>query len=200
MSEAAGRGLRILAADEDSRALEELSRMLEGMGHEVTAHAVDVERAADLIATEEPDLAMVVLHRDDEHALALIGEIVTYAAGPVVALLERQDSDFIARAADLGIDAYAQPVEPESVQGAIEVAVRRHAELGRLAEKVDQLQTALDRRAIIERAKGILMERHGIGERAAFELLRDHARRQSRAVVDVAGAVADGHTLLPRRP
>ena len=52
---------------------------------------------------------------------------------------------------------------------------------------------------MIERAKGILMERHGLDERAAFELLRDHARSQSRRVVDVAVAVADGHALLPPR-
>ena len=52
---------------------------------------------------------------------------------------------------------------------------------------------------MIERAKGILMERHEIDERAAFELLRDHARAQSRRVVDVAVAVAEGHALLPKR-
>ena len=51
---------------------------------------------------------------------------------------------------------------------------------------------------MIERAKGILMERHGIDERAAFELLREHARSHSRTVVAVAQSVADGHALLPK--
>ena len=46
---------------------------------------------------------------------------------------------------------------------------------------------------------GILMERHGLDERAAFEQMRDHARGQSRRVVDVAVAVAEGHALLPKR-
>ena len=67
-----------------------------------------------------------------------------------------------------------------------------------LVERVDQLQTALERRTVIERAKGILMERNGIDERAAFELLRGHARDSSRRVVDVADAVSEGHALLPR--
>ena len=53
---------------------------------------------------------------------------------------------------------------------------------------------------MIERAKGILMERHAIDEREAFELLRDHARAQSRRVVDVALTVNEGHALLPKRP
>jgi AmiR/NasT family two-component response regulator len=52
---------------------------------------------------------------------------------------------------------------------------------------------------VIERAKGIVMERHGLDERAAFELMRDHARAQSRRVVDMAVAVSDGHALLPKR-
>jgi response regulator NasT len=42
------------------------------------------------------------------------------------------------------------------------------------------------------------MERHGVGEREAFELLREHARSGSRRVVDVANSVSDGHALLPR--
>jgi response regulator NasT len=51
---------------------------------------------------------------------------------------------------------------------------------------------------VIERAKGILMERHGVGDREAFELLRENARSASRRVVDVAQTVVDGHALLPR--
>jgi response regulator NasT len=52
---------------------------------------------------------------------------------------------------------------------------------------------------VIERAKGILMERHGVDERQAFELLRQQARRSNRRVIDLALAVADGHALLPGR-
>ena len=67
--------------------------------------------------------------------------------------------------------------------------MRRHREEQRLHEKVAQLESALDRRALIERAKGILMERHGLDDRAAFELLREHARSSSRTVLDIAQAV-----------
>ncbi len=42
------------------------------------------------------------------------------------------------------------------------------------------------------------MERHGVDERAAFELLRTHARANNRKLVEVAGAVSEGHLLLPR--
>jgi AmiR/NasT family two-component response regulator len=68
-----------------------------------------------------------------------------------------------------------------------------------LTEKVEQLETALERRAVIERAKGILMERHAIDDKAAFQRMRDHARSGNRRVVDVASAVVEGHALLPGR-
>ena len=70
----------------------------------------------------------------------------------------------------------------------------------RLTEKVDQLESALERRAVIERAKGILMERHAVDERDAFELLRDHARAHSARVVDVAHAVPTATRCCPAAP
>jgi len=194
-----GRHLRVLIADEDKEALHQLASVLEGLGHEVTPYVVSVAEAIELIGTEDPDLAIVVVHRDDEHALALIEETVEYAAGPVIAQTRNGDVEFVARAADHGIAAWIESTSPEVVQGAIEVAMRRYEETDRLQVKVDQLESALDRRAVIERAKGILMERHGLDERAAFELIRDHARGQSRRVVDVALAVTEGHALLPKR-
>ena len=194
-----GRHLRVLIADEDRDALRHLGSVLESLGHEVTPYVVSVAEAIELISTEDPDLAIVVVHKDDEHALALIQETVEYASGPVIAQTRDGDVDFVARAAERGISAWIESATPEVVQGAIEVALRRYEEASRLETKVEQLESALERRAMIERAKGILMERHAVDERAAFELLRDHARAQSRRVVDVAVTVADGHALLPKR-
>jgi response regulator NasT len=198
--------LTVLLADEDERALRALGEVLTGLGHEVTPFAVSVQEAAELIVREDPDVAIVVVHHNDEHALALIGEAVESASGPVIAQLrvtgeghEDDAIDFVSRAAERGISAYVQTSDAEHVQGAIEVAVRRYREAERLNEKVGQLESALERRGVIERAKGILMERHQVPEREAFELLRDHARTGNRRVVDVAGAVVEGHALLPGR-
>ena len=62
------------------------------------------------------------------------------------------------------------------------------------ARRSTSSRRALERRAVIERAKGILMERHGVDEREAFELLRDHARSSNRRVVDVAQSRASTAT------
>jgi AmiR/NasT family two-component response regulator len=191
--------LRVLIADENVDALRNLHQVLTGLGHEVAPYAVSVSEAVELIATEEPEVAIVVVHNDDEHALALISEAVEFASGPVIAQLPDADVTFLARAAEAGISAYAESMDPESVQGAIEVAVRRYRDAERLTEKVEQLESALARRGTIERAKGILMERHSINDRDAFEMLRDHARSSGHRVVEVAQSVLDGHALLPRR-
>ena len=76
--------------------------------------------------------------------------------------------------------------------------MRRWREHHELEAQVERLENALERRALIERAKGILMERHSLDDRAAFQRVREHARSTNRTVVDVAAAVAEGHALLPK--
>ncbi len=193
-----GRGLKVLLADEDENALQATDAVLRDLGHQVSAYAISVGEAAERIANEDPDLAVVVVHDDDDHALDLIDEIGEYARGPVVALGGGDDADFVRRAAERGVYAFARGGSPEEVQGAIDIATRRHDEVARLSDQVDQLEGALERRGFIERAKGILMERHGIDERRAFAMLREHARARNRKLVDVARAVTEGHGLLPK--
>lgn len=191
------KSLRILAADEDESTLRATDELLAGLGHAVTAHAVTPTQASELIARDDPDLSVVVVHDDDDHALDLIEEINAYARGPLIVLLASHESHFVSNAADRGIDAFARPEFDDDVQGAIELVMKRHAEKAQLMEQVQQLESALQRRGAIERAKGILMERHNVDERQAFELMRQQARRSNRRVVELAHAVADGHPLLP---
>lgn len=193
------KSLRILAADENEETLKSVDALLSDLGHTVVAHAVKVSQAGDLIASEDPDMSVVAVHDDDEHALDLIEEICEYARGPLIVLLGTHDGSFVRSAAERGIDAFARPQFEEEVQGAIELAIKRHGEKLRLTEQVEQLESALERRGTIERAKGILMERHGVGEREAFELLRQQARSSNRRVLELAHAVCEGHALLPNR-
>jgi AmiR/NasT family two-component response regulator len=188
--------LRVFVADEDHPALDEVARQLGELNHEVIARAISPAEVSAQLKDEEPDVALVKLHDDDEHALELIDEIVQESACPVIALLEVAQPDFISAAAEKGIFGYVQPVTGDKLQGAIDVAMRRHADVERLNEEVDQLEGALDRRAVIERAKGILMERHSLDDRAAFEMMRSHARANNRRLIEIAHAVTDGHALL----
>jgi AmiR/NasT family two-component response regulator len=192
------RALKVLLADLDEGALRIAAALVRDLGHEVAEMAIGVQEAADVIARDDPDLSIVVVYDDDAYALDLIEEIAEYARGPVIAMVEKEDPDFVGAAARRGIYAYAREGMADSIQAAIEVAVRRHEDKRRLVEQVERLESALERRAVIERAKGILMERHNIGEREAFERLRSHARSHNRTVVDVAASVSEGHALLPK--
>ena len=196
----ANKSLRVLLADEDPGALKVTASQVRELGHTPTEIAVSLREAAEAIARDEPDLTVVVLYGDDGHALDLIEEINAYSSGPVIALLDREDPEWVAAAAERGIFAYARQETSESIQSAIEVAMRRWREQHELTEQVERLEGALQRRALIERAKGILMERHAVDERAAFQLLRDQARSQSRPLLEVAMAVTRSHALLPRDP
>src|SRR4051812_40441599 len=190
--------LKVLLADQDEGALRIAAALVRDLGHEVTEMAIGMPEAAEVIARDHPDLSMVVVYEDDAYALDLIEEIAEYARGPVIAIVDKDDPEFVRAAAERGIYAYAREGMADSIQSAIEVAMRRHAEKLRLVEQVQRLESALERRALIERAKGILMERHNVSDREAFDRMRDHARSRNRTVVDVAASVSEGHALLPK--
>jgi AmiR/NasT family two-component response regulator len=111
----------------------------------------------------------------------------------VIAILDTSDHDFINEAAKRGVFAYITDGDPEQLQSAIDIVLRRFAEY-------HNLEGAFGRRAMTERAKGILMERHGIDEQEAFELLRSQSRRSGRKLIEIAEAVATSHLLLRPRP
>ena len=62
------------------------------------------------------------------------------------------------------------------------------------------LEGAIGRRAVIERAKGVLMERHSVDDTAAFNMLRDNARHSGRKVIDVSESLLRSHPLLRENP
>jgi AmiR/NasT family two-component response regulator len=184
--------LRLIVADEQADALERMAGVARSLGHDVVALEIAVAAVVQAVREEAPELAIVGLHRDEEHALDLIQEIVDQSICPVIVQTNGTEPQFAVRAAERGIFAFASPVEADALQAAIEVAVRRFEEFEELGEQIENLEGALQRRAIVERAKGILMERHGIDERAAFERLRTRARASNRTVVEVAGLLLEG--------
>ncbi len=181
--------LRVLIADEDSDRLAPLAAIMVALGHEVIAREIEVEGVGHVTARELPDVAIVRLGDSSEHALELIDKIVNEAACPVIALTDAQDPDFIKEASKRGVFAYISDAVAEDFQSSIDVALRRFAEY-------QTLQGAFQRRASIEQAKGILMERHGIAEDAAFAMLREQSHTSNEKIIDLACAVIDAHRLL----
>lgn len=182
--------LRILIADESAERLAVLAGAVRALGHEVVAAEMEIIDAGPATARERPDVALVALGQSGEHALAMISKIVAEAECPVVAVLAASDSSFVQEAAKRGIFAYVVESDQGALESALEIVLLRFAEY-------HGLEGAFGRRAVIERAKGILMERHQIDESAAFELLRQHARHHNLKITDVSVAVIDGAVHLP---
>jgi AmiR/NasT family two-component response regulator len=184
--------LRVLIANERKDRLALVAPIVAALGHEVIAREIDVEDVGAVTARERPDVALVGLGESSEHALHLVEKIVHESACPVIALIHAPDPDFVKEASRRGVFAYITDADALDWQSSIDIVLRRFSEY-------HDLEGAFGRRAITERAKGILMERHSVDEPAAFEMLRDHARTTNRKLVDVASAVVDGHRLLPKQ-
>jgi AmiR/NasT family two-component response regulator len=181
--------LRVLIANERRDRLELLAQVVAGLGHEVIAREIHVREVGAVTARERPDVALVGLGVNSEHALELISEIVREASCPVIALLAADDPAYIHEAAKRGIFAYIVDTTPDELQSAIDITLQRFAEY-------HSLQGAFGRRAVIEQAKGILMSRHAIDADDAFERLRGHSQHNGHKVADVAQAIVDSHLLL----
>lgn len=181
--------LRILIANERKDRLERIAEIVTGLGHEVISRELEVSEVAAATEREHPDLAFVGLGISGVHALDMISEIVWEASCPVIALLESADPAWVNEAAKRGIFAYVVNGNPGEMQSAIDITLRRYAEYR-------NLEGAFARRAVIERAKGIMMARQAIDETKAFELLREQSQNTGRKLYQVAESVVESHLLL----
>jgi AmiR/NasT family two-component response regulator len=184
--------LRILVANEGAEELDALTRAAQPLG-EVVAREVRVQEVARVAAEEDVDLALVSLPPGEsaDHALAMIGQLVEGGLCPVVAITSNHNDGFIAKAAAMGIYAHTTRLDAALLRGAVDVAIRRF-------QQHADLKVVMARRSLVERAKGILMERYGLDERGAFDMLRREARAANLRIADAADRILDGHRLLPK--
>jgi two-component system, response regulator / RNA-binding antiterminator len=185
--------LRVLIADADQRRIAEIAGVISGLGHTVVARLLDVSEIAEATQREAPDVAIVGVDGEQTHSLDLISAIVKQAACPVIADIDGDDDSFIEKAARRGIFAYVRHGAQPEMANAIDIVLNRYAEFSRM-------HGALRTGAIIEQAKGILMERHGIGPDEAFAELRTRARNTNQSVFEVARAVTLSYPLFKQRP
>ncbi len=183
----------MLIANERKDRLELVVPIVVALGHEVIAREIEIDDVGTVTGRERPDVALVGLGASSEHALGLIEKIVREAACPVIVLLHAPDPAFVKEASKRGVFAHISDDDVDEWQSSIDIVLRRFAEY-------HELEGAFGRRALTERAKGILMERHSVDEARAFEMLRERSRIDNRKLIDLAAAVVDGHRLLPKHP
>jgi response regulator NasT len=195
MEPGTGKPLRVLLANERPEHLEQMALVVTRLGHAVIARETNIAAVAALTEEGIFDVAIVGVGENTEHALDLIGQIVREANCPVIAILEVEDPAFIHQAAKRGVFAYltTNGAGDDQLESSIDVVLHRFAEF-------HALEGAFGRRALTERAKGVLMERHSVEEDVAFLMLRDQSRKSNRKLIDVAQSVVDARALLPDRP
>jgi response regulator NasT len=186
-----GQPLRIVVAEDEALIRMDLVEMLERAGYSVIGQASNGEEAVALVRELRPDLALfdvkMPLKDGITAAQELRGEV------PIVMLTAFSQRELIERASQAGVMAYlVKPFSMSDLLPAIEVARSRFGEQALLQGEVENLETQLAARKVIDRAKGILMQGQGMSESEAFSWIQRAAMDQRLSMVEVAWVLIDG--------
>jgi AmiR/NasT family two-component response regulator len=182
--------MRILIAEDETIIRLDLRDVLERAGHDVCAEARDGEEAVALALTEEPELAILDVKMPRLDGIEAARRILAERPIPIVMLTAYGQEELVARAVEAGVFGYlVKPFRETDLLPAIQTARARHAELEALREEAESLAEALATRKVVERAKGLLMEREGLSENDAFVRLRRASQASGRSLGVVAEAV-----------
>ena len=164
--------------------------MLERAGFEVVAEARDGREAVALAAEHQPDLAVMDVKMPELDGIEAARQMLEQRQIPIVMLTAFSEAALVGRAVDAGVFGYlVKPFRESDLLPAIEAARARHAELQALRDEAGSLRDALEARKLIERAKGLLMEKDGLSEGEAFARLRGASQQTGRPLREVAQAV-----------
>jgi two-component system, response regulator PdtaR len=182
--------LRILVAEDETIIRLDLKSILERAGFDVCAEARDGVEAVELAASEQPDLAILDVKMPRLDGIEAARRILADRPIPIVVLTAYGQDELVARAVEAGVFGYlVKPFREEDLLPAIAAARARHAELEALRDEAESLAEALATRKVVERAKGLLMEREGLTEQEAFARLRRASQVSGRPMKVVAEAL-----------
>ena len=182
--------MKILIAEDETLIRLDLRGILERAGFEVCAEARDGREAVELARTARPDLAILDVKMPRLDGIEAARQILDERPIPIVVLTAYGQDELVARAVEAGVFGYlVKPFREADLLPAIRAARARHAELAELREEAASLAEALATRKVVERAKGLLMEREGLTEQEAFERLRWASQISGRPLKVVAEAL-----------
>jgi two-component system, response regulator PdtaR len=182
--------MRILVAEDETIIRLDLRDLLERAGFEVCAEARDGEEAIELARSELPDLAIMDVKMPRVDGIEAARRILDERPIPIVMLTAYGQEELVSRAVEAGVFGYlVKPFREQDLLPAIAAARARHEELQALREEAESLTEALAARKVIERAKGLLMEKEQLSENEAFARLRKASQVSQRPLKVIAEAV-----------
>lgn len=188
---------RILIADDNELAALTLQEQLQSLGYEIAGIARSGADAVRNCEQHKPDLMIMNMQLPDLASAAAIKTITERTATPIVLMTTFSDAASLRAVDDAGALAYlVKPVNPDELPPAIDIALARHRDLQQLRNRVHDLQSTIDSRKVVERAKGILMKRLGLTEAEAEAKMRQRAQELNAKLEDVAQTIVDSDALL----
>lgn len=187
--------LKIVIADDEAIIRMDLKEILEGAGHEVVGETANGRRAVAIVRDMRPDLVILDVKMPDMDGIEAARMIDADHLAPVLLLTAFDDAELISRATDAGVLAYlVKPVEEKNLFPAMEIALSRWQEMQSLEDELEAMRDSLESRKLLDRAKGILMQAHGITEDEAYRRMQRYSMEKRRPLKDIAAAVVQAGT------
>jgi response regulator NasT len=182
--------VKILIADDESIIRMDLRETLEAAGHEIAGEAANGREAVSLAETLQPDVVLLDVKMPKMNGLAAARKIRN---APVVILTAYKDAKTIARATKSGAYTFlVKPFKEPELLAALELAQARFEERRALESELADSRGKLEARKVIDRAKGLLMDRHGLKEGEAFRVIQKRSMDTRRSLVEVAKEIIAG--------
>jgi two-component system, response regulator PdtaR len=189
--------VRIVIADDEAIIRLDLQETLEEEGYEVVGAVGRGDEAVALVRELGPDIAILDIKMPGMDGIAAAKEIVSARLAAVLILTAFSQRDLVEQATAAGAIGYlVKPFQKSDLVPAIEVALARFREVKALEEEVHGLEESLATRRLVDRAKGILMDRHAMSENDAFSFIQHSAMRSRAKMAVAAQQVIDG-SLVP---
>jgi two-component system, response regulator PdtaR len=193
-------GARVVIAEDEAIIRLDLKEILEAEGYEVVGETGRGDEAVDLVASLGPDLAILDVKMPGLDGIEAARRITADRKVAVLILTAFSQRNLIEDARDAGVSAYlVKPFQRSELVPAIEVALARFEEFraieeehARLSGEVATLEDKLETQKLVNRAKGILMDDHGMREAEAFSFIRSTAMTRRTTMRVIAQEILDG--------
>ncbi len=188
-------------ADDHAQELAERSRALRiGLlesGFNLVATLPGDMFLGERLAQLQPDLVIMDADSEARDVLEHVVMATRDAPRPIVMFTNDEDTSHVPQALAAGVTAYiVAGLAPQRIRPILEVALARFAHEQSLRTELAQARTALQDRKTIDRAKGLLMQRQGLTEQAAYEKLRKTAMDKGLKLSEVARRLMEVVDLL----
>lgn len=189
--------LRILIAEDESVTALGLEQDLRSLGHSVIGIAADGVTAVSMARTLSPDLVLLDVRMPHLTGLEAAERIHRDRPVPIIIVTAYSDAETLAQAVSMPVFHYlVKPVTAAQLSAAIAIAEARHVEWLQQRNESDDLRKRLEDRKVIERAKGILMERDAITESAAYKVLQRTSQSRNMTMAELSRSLLAAEELI----